>query len=135
MVRKSPEDPQRRQRRRRLKKQTPRLDLMCAVPGCGPGVVGEDESGECCYRHSVEPAAGGHAGVWSLNDGIVDTVAIDITREGLRRVPLTWVEWEIAVAHMIKDGLNYEEIRERTGVNSAFSSARMKPIREIADAL
>jgi hypothetical protein len=120
-------DPESRRRwRRTLASRTP-APFPCYVPGCKQGIVNED----CCYRHNLDVR---HE-VFRTNDGIVDELAIDIARQGIRVVGLTWVEYEIAVAHMFNAGVAHEEIARRTGVKSKLRPARTEGIRRIADAL
>lgn len=128
MPRKYPEDPACRRRRRALRKVEP-SDTPCKVPGCDQGRVDED----CCYTHAIESATGRK--VFLRNDGVIDDIAIEVARNGERRVGLTWVEFEIACAYMFNDGLTQDEIRERTGVQSSFSNLRLASIRRIQDAL
>lgn len=130
----------RRHWRRKLKRDYARLlaDIdagrvpgykVCAYPTCESPAIGED----CCYTHSVNDKVQGSA--FLDNEGIIDWQAIAITRSGERVVSLTWVEFEIAGAYMLKDELTLEEIRERSGVMCRNFGPRIARMRELADAL
>lgn len=139
MARRNPESPARRSRRKRLRKLRDQIKgwqaggehldwPVCDFPGCAEPRVTE----ECCYDHSID---GARVDTFLVNDGIIDWQAIDITRRGLRRVELTTVEYTIAVAYMLNDGLAPCEIEERTGLTVKPSNTRFRKIEEVQDAL
>lgn len=114
-------------RRRELARKTPSTQ-PCGVPGCTSGRVTED----CCYEHSLQSSAGKR---WLWNDGIIDWMAVATARYGWRTVKLSWVEAEIAIGMMIADGLTFEEIYDRLGINLKSGSPRLAAYERVADAV
>jgi len=114
-------------RRRALARKTPGPD-PCGVPGCEGGKITED----CCYTHSLQSSAGRR---WLPNDGIIDWTAVETARYGWRTVGLTWVEAEIAIGMMIADGLTFEEIYDRLGINLKSGSPRLEAYEKVARAI
>lgn len=101
----------------------------CTYPTCEEPRVSE----ECCYRHSLN-IVGPAARAFVSNDGIIDWQAIAVARSGERVVALTWVEFEIAGAHILADGGTREEMFERTGIHCRHSGDQITRIKELADA-
>lgn len=85
---------------------------LCGVPGCGQLREVED----CCTPHAQPDA--GHSPVFAPNDGIIDWIAVELAAQGARRVPLTWVEFEIASALALVRGATHREVARRIGIES-----------------
>lgn len=85
-------------------------DERCHVPGCPEGKITDD----CCYQHSLNNS---DARTTLPNDGILDWVAIDSAARGLRRVRLTWVEKDIALALILFNGGTLTDAEERLGIS------------------
>ena len=101
----------------------------CRVPGCLQP-LGEHD---CCTDHSRPDY--GNSPVFSPNDGIIDEVAIDLVARGIRQVPLTWVEAEIAAGTMLARGLTITETMERLGSEFKSAGRRREEIARIERAL
>lgn len=132
--------PERLQWRRQLRKFARKIEVdiasgkltnhpACSYPTCGRPRVTDD----CCYTHALDSHAS--RGAFLSNDGVIDWQAIDVTRRGERVVSLTWVEYEIAGAYMLLDGLAWSDIHERTGVRFSDTGSRRDRMKGLADAL
>lgn len=82
----------------------------CRVPGCPEGKITDD----CCYQHSLSNSDSRST---LPNDGILDWVAIDAAARGLRKVRLTWVEKDIALAMILHGGGTLTDAEERLGIS------------------
>ena len=101
----------------------------CGVPGC----LAPREEHDCCDEHSRPDY--GNSPVFSPNDGIIDEVAIDVVARGIRQVPLTWVEAEIAAGTMLARGLTITETMERLGSEFKSTGRRREEIERIRNVL
>lgn len=91
-----------RQARRAERAQAPLPDAQrCAYPGCArPRGGGAD----LCTKYHCRAHDGEPDGTLNENDGIVDWVAVEIAATGERRVGLTWVERDLAIAMALGSG-------------------------------
>lgn len=97
----------------------------CGVPGCTADRTTED----CCHAHGLNK--GGRPTL--PNDGVLDWIAIDIAVEGSREVRLTWIEWDIAAATILANGLPASEVATRLG--RWLDPTRGRRVEEIAEAI
>lgn len=105
------------------------MSELCLVPGCR----GETGDGDCCADHCRQ--LGGAKGTYRPNDGVIDFVAVDVVAKGLRVVPLTWVEAEIAMAKMLACGISKDEIYVRLGFQVNWTPSRRARIDSIIQGL
>lgn len=105
-------------------------DLQCVYPGC---TWPREEEEDLCEGY--------HSGKWPnrkertdrlvANDGIVDWQAIGLTVQGLRRVNLTWVERDIAIAMLLGQGYDVDTVLDRTGYKLEKDSRKYRRLIEV----
>lgn len=107
-------------------------DQRCSYPDCPWSRDEEDdEDAELCRRNHSTPWPPGDREGLRANDGIVDWQAIALVAAGLRRVRLTWVERDIAIAVILGMGLDVADVLDRTGYTLEKDGSKYRRLLDI----